>query len=189
MRRRLLILILIFFPLSAKALDLTISNSAYYLNFNDPNYQFKDNFDLIKQSKNYTKGINTGLTFKPSKMILTITTNRLGNNVSKRNVIDRSNGLTFINEITTETDSLLIGYQYGRLIPSLFIANAKISKRLFNDTTLIGSDIEHAILGGVNLAYILTNKVSANLILIAPNKALHLQYGIGLGINYNYNLI
>jgi len=170
--------------LFAKDFSVSIGISTIYANVNDPRYDFVNEYESAKDPLNLTKSINVGITKSFDKLNITIQTNRLINLPLTRSVVDKRTGVTLQNKSKIINDTLLIGYRFGRFIPSLLASNAKLNKSLYYKGNFQAKQTNHAILYGVNLGYLLSRNTNVSLIYIAPNKELNLESAFGFGFNY-----
>jgi hypothetical protein len=114
-------------------------------------------------------------------------TNRIDNWFSgrKKQDIKLSNGVKAINQQLITYDSFLVGRQFNRFIPMLYLANAKIDNKIIVNNN-VKRKINHVYLYGANLIYLINNEVSASVSYIAPSQEIELEGGISIGINYNF---
>ena len=168
----------------AKDFSFNIGVSAIYANINDPKYDFVDKYETVKNPFNSIKSINTGITKSFNNLNITIQTNRLINSALTRNVVDKQTGITLQNKSKITSDTLLVGYRFGRFVPALLVSNTKLEKSLYYKNKFQGNQTNHAILYGLNFGYLLSKNTNVSLIYIAPNKELNLESAIGLGFNY-----
>jgi len=192
MKRNVIKLILISFIsllsscdiLLAKDFSFNVGVSAIYANINDPKYDFINEYETVKDPLNSIKSINTGITKSFDNLNFTIQTNRLINLPLTRSIIDKRTGVTLQNKSKIISDTLIIGYRFGRFVPALLVSNTKLDKSLYYKGNFQGKQTNHAILYGLNFGYLLSRNTNASLIYIAPNKELNLESAIGLGFNY-----
>jgi len=192
MKRNVIKLILISFIsllsscdiLLAKDFSFNVGVSAIYANINDPKYDFINEYETVKDPLNSIKSINTGITKSFDNLNFTIQTNRLINLPLTRSIIDKRTGVTLQNKSKIISDTLIIGYRFGRFVPALLVSNTKLDKSLYYKGNFQGKQTNHAILYGLNFGYLLSRNTNASLIYITPNKELNLESAIGLGFNY-----
>lgn len=159
--------------------------SYFYANINDPEYDFVDKYETLKNPKDQFKSISVGLSkFYDNNFNWSISTNRLFNSEIKRSVKRKSDGLIFQNETKTTIDSLLLGYRIKRFNPSLIIANVEASKFLYYNNSLVKYENKRAIIPGINLGYFVTKNFVPSFSYILPNKELDLEGAFSLNINY-----
>lgn len=170
--------------LLAKDFSFNVGVSAIYANINDPKYDFVNEYETIKDPLNSIKSINTGITKSFDNLNVTIQTNRLINFPLTRTVVDKKTGVTLQNKSKITSDTLLVGYRFGRFVPALLVSNTKLDKSLYYKGNFQGKQTNHTILYGLNFGYLLSRNTNASLIYIAPNKELNLESAIGLGFNY-----
>lgn len=170
--------------LLAKDFTFSIGVSAIYANINDPKYDFVNKYETIKDPLNSIKSINTGITKSFDNLNVTMQTNRLINFPLTSTVVNKKTGITLQNKSKIITDTLLVGYRFGRFVPSILVSNTKLDKSLYYKGNFQGKQTNHAILYGLNFGYLLSRNTNASLIYIAPNKELNLESAIGLGFNY-----
>lgn len=159
----------------ASPIRLSLGASIIRADINDPKYKY------LNQNET-TPSFNIGLTKSFDPFIITVQTNRLFNTSVTRSITN--SGLTFQSKTKITSDTVLIGYRYNRLVPSLLISNTKVDKYLFYKGQLQGNQTNYAILYGVNFGYLINKNINFNLFLIAPNKELYLKSAIGTGINF-----
>lgn len=159
--------------------------SYFYANINDPEYDFVDKYETLKNPKDQFKSISIGLSkFYDNNFNWSISTNRLFNSEIKRSVKRKSDGLIFQNETKTTIDSLLLGYVIKRFNPSIIIANVEASKFLYYNNFLVGYQNKRTIVPGFNLGYFATKNFMPSFSYILPNKELDLKGAFSLNINY-----
>jgi hypothetical protein len=159
--------------------------SYFYANINDPEYDFVDKYETLKNPKDQFKSISIGLSkFYDNNFNWSISTNRLFNSEIKRSVKRKSDGLIFQNETKTTIDSLLLGYVIKRFNPSIIIANVEASKFLYYNNFLVGYQNKRTIVPGFNLGYFATKNFMPSFSYILPNKELDLEGAFSLNINY-----
>lgn len=159
--------------------------SYFYANINDPEYDFVDKYETLKNPKDQLKSISIGLSkFYDNNFNWSISTNRLFNSEIKRSVKRKSDGLIFQNETKTTIDSLLLGYVIKRFNPSLIIVNVEASKFLYYNNSLVGYENKRAIVPGFNLGYFATKNFVSSFSYILPNKELDLEGAFSLNTNY-----
>jgi hypothetical protein len=159
--------------------------SYFYADINDPEYDFVDKYETLKNPKDQLKSISIGLSkFYDNNFNWSISTNRLFNSEIKRSVKRKSDGLIFQNETKTTIDSLLLGYVIKRFNPSLIIVNVEASKFLYYNNSLVGYENKRAIVPGFNLGYFATKNFVSSFSYILPNKELDLEGAFSLNTNY-----
>lgn len=169
---------------AASRTTANIGTSIIYTNINEPNYNFANDKEQIKDGKTAFKSITYGLTHFQNNFAFTIQTNRFLNSSIKRAVVDKRTGMTLHNKSKLTNDTFLIGYRFGRVIPSLLLSNAKLQKSLYYNGVFQGKETKHSFVYGASVSYFLTKNLNSSLIYIAPNKELNLESAIGLGFNY-----
>ena len=185
---RFLLGLLVFFNTYSTAnakVVATIGTSVSFLNINDPQFEYTSNQDQLQLS-NLSLGFSQRIAKTP--FIASISTNRLINREVSREVKNKNNGAIFTNKTKTEADSLTVGYQLGRYIPNIGIANVGVDKSIYYAGKLAGEKQQHAILGIFGLTYIASKDISISSTFTMPNKELNLESGVVLGINYNFGL-
>jgi hypothetical protein len=170
--------------LLAKDFSFNLGVSAIYANINDPKYDFVNEYETVKNPLNSIKSINFGITKSFDNLNITIQTNRFINFPLTRNVVDKKTGIALQNKSKINSDTLLIGYRFGRFVPALLVSNTKLEKSLYYKGNFQGKQTNYAILYGLNFGYLLSRNTNASLIYISPNKELNLESAIGLGFNY-----
>lgn len=170
--------------LLAKDFNFNIGTSIIYANINDPKYNFVNEYETLKNPIKSIKSLTTGITKTFDKVNITIQTNRFINFPITRMVIDKKTGINLQNKSKIINDTILIGYRFNRIVPSLLISNTKLEKSLYYKGNFQGKQTNHTILYGVNLLYLLSRNTNTSLFYIAPNKEINLESAIGLGINY-----
>lgn len=123
MKKSVMKLITISFIFLLSTCNIVLANDArwnagisyFYANINDPEYDFVDKYETLKNPKDQFKSISVGLSkFYDNNFNWSISTNRLFNSEIKRSVKRKSDGLIFQNETKTTIDSLLLGYRIKR---------------------------------------------------------------------------
>lgn len=144
--------------------------------------------DDYKHNTNFNNpNFNLGYNYSIQPLLITATTNRLFNQTSEQPV--SKNGLTFTSKTKIIADTIMIGYPIKRTILGLLASNVGVKKSLYRDNRFIGKTEQHAILGGIYLAYNYDKDLNLYTAFIAPNKRLDLDYGVSVGVNYNFNLL
>ena len=193
MKKNVMKLAIISFIFLLSACNLTLANdvrwnvgiSYFYANINDPEYDFVNKYETLKNPKDQFKSISIGLSkFYDNNFNWSINTNRLFNSEIKRSVKRKSDSLIFQNETKTTIDSLLLGYRIKRFNLSLIIGNVEASKFLYYNNSLVGYENKRAIIPGFNLGYFITKNFIPSFSYILINKELDLEYGFSLNINY-----
>ena len=156
---------------------LYLGTSIIKANINDPNFKF------INEKELNINSLNVGVFDSYKNFTLSIQTNRLINYPITRSVVSQ-NGTVYQNKSKMINDTVLIGYRLDRFIPSVLISNTRLNKSLWYKGNYIAGQTNHALLYGVNLGYLLTNNINANLFLIAPDKELNLKSAAGISLNY-----
>lgn len=159
------------------ASKLYLGTSVIKADINDPNFKF------INEKELNINSLNVGVFDSYKNFTLSIQTNRLINYPITRSVVSQ-NGTVYQNKSKMINDTVLIGYRLDRFIPSVLISNTKLNKSLWYKGNYIAGQTNHALLYGVNLGYLLTNNINANLFLIAPDKELNLKSAAGISLNY-----
>jgi len=114
-------------------------------------------------------------------------TNRIDNWLSGRNKQDikLNNGVRAMREQMITYDSLLVGKQFNRLIPMLYLANTTIDNKFIINNN-VKKKVNHVFLYGANLSYLINKQVSASVVYIAPNQEIGIESGFSIGLNYNF---
>jgi hypothetical protein len=162
-----------------------IGTSFIYSNINDDNYEFVNKYEEIKNPS--FSGLNYGFTTEYKKLVIDISSNRLTNLDISRSVIHNKTRQTFLNKTKTTFDSLSIGTKfYDRIVGSVFLANTKINKRIYQDRSLLGKEVKHSILYGINFNYFVTRETSVSVLAIAPDQEFNLKFSLGFGVNFYF---
>lgn len=156
-----------------------IGTSCFYAKINDKNYNFVKEFETNKLPIN----IGYSKSFK-NNIVISAQTNRILNSSNERSVVDKRTGILLLNKSKLSADNLSIGYRINRIIPSFVISNLELDKKLYYKDNLVGSRINHSIVYGLNINYILTKNINTSIVYISPNKELDLEGALGVGINY-----
>jgi len=170
--------------LLANNFKLNIGLSYSYANINDPEYDFVNKYETIKNPRDQLKSISVGISKFYNNFNWSINTNRFFNKQIKRNVKRKSDGLIFENKTKTTIDSLLLGYRIKRFNPSLIVTNVEASKFLYYNDVLVGYEKKRAIIPGINLAYFATKNLIPSFSYILSNKEMDLEGAFSLNINY-----
>lgn len=180
-----IIIILFLLPITTHANNkhLHIGISSIYNNIDDKDYESINKYEDIGKPK-----FNYGIAFEFDKIIVDFTTNRLINQISRRTVRHKLSNKLFQNETELIYDSFSVGKRFNRFLPTIFIANTKIDKKLYDGNTLLGRKTIHTFLYGFNLNYLITRKISASLFYILQNNEADLKYSIGIGFNYIFEI-
>jgi hypothetical protein len=171
------IFIILLFTKPALA-GLSMGTSLVYTKINDPKYKYSNEYEQLTK----LNSINLGYTKEYKRFNISLYSNRLFNKPIKRKVTYNNN--TFTNETKTVYDAVQIGYRKGRLMPAFFMANTKIKKSLFLGNVELGEEINNIIAYGLSVNYFLEKNIPISLTYIFPNKEVHMEGGLGVGINY-----
>ena len=180
-----LTLTLLFLSSPAFATTLSVGTTLSFLNINDPDFEYITNRDQLQLSS-VSIGLNQRIAKTP--FIASISTNRFINREVSREVKSKKSGVVFTNKTKTEVDSFILGYQLGRYIPNVGIANVGVDKSIYYAGKLAGEKQQHTILGIFGLTYIVSKDISITSTFTLPNKELNLEAGVVFGINYNFGL-
>ena len=174
----------------ANDIKLNIGSSYTYINVNDPDYYFVDEYESLTNLNDQLGNISFGISkFYNSNFNWSINTNRLFNNGVKREVKRKKDNVLFYNKTSTEIDSLTLGYRVNRFNPSLIIAKVKVNKFLYHEDLLLGGEKETSTLLGFNLGYFINKKIITSLSYISPNKKLDLESAFSLNVNYIFRTV
>ena len=157
---------------------VSFGTSMMYTKINDPVYKYTNELEQAKLTSltiGYFKEFD-------NKISVGAYTNRFLNKGLKRKV--KANATYYNNETRTKFDAIQIGYRIKRVMPSLFIANTEVDKKLFYNGTLVGRQTNHIYTYGGSINYFVDKKTSVGLTYIAPNEEINMEGGIGLGINF-----
>lgn len=180
----LLPLLLVCCSANAGTLKANLGASSLYTNTNDPNYTNTNQYDGMKNIS-----ANVGLTYATkNKLVFGISTNRIYHPESERTVKNNA-GIEFDNRSKLTADSFSIGYAHKRFIPSVFISNVKSQESLYYQDRLVGRSKKTTFVHGASLAYFLSENIAGSVFYVAPNSELNLEGGLGVGVNYYFNLI
>lgn len=185
------LLIFIFFGLhtcvvmaAERSFKFTLSTTAIYTNINDPRFSYKEEYEILRQPQTFVKSLSTGIAFKPLEdkhFSVNISTNRLTNWQTKRKVHDSVYGLDYDYRTKTIADTILFGYSIKRFLPQIFASNISQQRKLYFQNELKSNTQEHTILFGASLGYLLTKNLMVSSFILAPNKALKMEVGGGVG--------
>jgi hypothetical protein len=155
-----------------------VGTSVLYADIKDPKYPYLDNYEPKLQ------GINVGYNHNIEGLDISISTNRLLNKASRRNVSCSGQVCTSVSKMTY--DSLQIGYMINRFIPAIFIANTNLDKSLYYNDKIVGRARNSFIAYGFGTTYILNKNITTSMNIIMPNQEVHLKKGVSLSINYHF---
>jgi hypothetical protein len=178
-------LLLLLIASSAFATTLSIGTTLSFLKINDLDFKYITSRDQLQLSS-VSIGLNQRIAKTP--FVVGISTNRLINREVSREVKSKKNGAVFTNKTKIEADSVIIGYQLGRYIPNIGVANVGVDKSIYYAGKLAGEKQQHTILGMFGLTYLASKDISITSTIILPNKELNLESGVVFGINYNFGL-
>jgi len=169
----------------ANSITWNLGLSYIYTNINDPQYNFVDKYENLKNPKDQLKSISVGLSkFYDNNFNWSISTNRLFSGEIERSVKRKSDGLIFENKSKVTIDPFLLGYKVKRFNISLIVANVKASKFLYYNGSLVGYENKSAILPGFNFGYFANKNFIPSFSYILPSKELDLEGALSLNINY-----
>jgi hypothetical protein len=171
-------------PSFSRDFNFTLSTNALYARINDPRVEYAEEYQILKQPQVFIKSLSTGISFSPlddKRFSINLSTNRLSNWQMHRKLRDKTTGTIYDYRTKTTLDSAYFGYRFGRFLPQLLITNLSVKKRLYYSDRLLSKDREQTVLFGASLGYLLTKNFMISGFIIAPNKALHLEGGLGAG--------
>ena len=149
----------------------TVGSSISYFKNNEPVYKYVD-----KPVNGFSYGYNKHY----KKLYLTTSTNRFVNWQEEKRV--KKGNLIFTSKTKTEFEALQLGYRVKRFIPSVFIANAHIEKKLYYKDSFIGRSKNTVIVYGFGSSHIITRNLLGSVNIVAPNEEMF--WGMILSINY-----
>ena len=171
------IFLILFVSCNPALAGVSVGTSLMYTKINDPVYKYTNELEQVKLTS-----VNVGYFKTFNKLSVGAYTNRFLNRSLKRKV--KANTTHFINETRTTFDALQFGYIFKRVMPTVFIANTKVDKKLFYQGSLLGRQTNHIFTYGAGLNYFLDKKTIVGLNYIAPNEEINMEGGLGIGINY-----
>ncbi len=164
--------ILLFTAINNKAhASFTVGLSISYVKNNDTVYNYVD-----KPVNNF----NYGYYHHYGNFHLSLFTNRFVNWHEEKRV--ERNGVFFTNKTKINYEALQVGYRIKRFVPSVFIANAHIKKRLYYQGSYAGKTKNSLITYGFGSSYIITRNFLGSINVVMPNQ--EMKYGLSLSINY-----
>lgn len=174
-----IVIILISFFIAANSHAKSYSSlglSTSYLSENNPSYKAKHE---IKPTITFSHFIEI------EELVIGYSTNRLDNWLTgrKKNNIKFNSGAKGINQQKITYDSFLIGKQFKRFLPMIFIANTKIDNKYYLNNTFLSHKSNNVWLYGVNINYFLNKEISASFSYIFNNEEVYLNNGFVFGIN------
>lgn len=163
-----------------------IGTSLLYTKINDPNYEFVNEYEQLKNPKYQLRSITFGHSVEfDNKLVIDLSSNRLFNKDISRSIKYLPTGSIFLNKTQTSIDSLSLGKRFNRFVPMFFIANVEISKSIYDGNSLLVKTVNHTYFYGFNFITYVNKKISISLFVIAPNKVINLELGGGVGISYS----
>ena len=172
MRAIVCLIIFLLYPATVKA-GVAVSIGIFYQKVNDSGFKYKDKYDTLKKPNS----ISVGYTTEINNFSVLVSTNRLFHKAIKRKILIEND--TFLSKTDIKYDLVQVGYRKKRIMPGLFIANAKIKTTLMNI-----KKTDDIIIYGSSLTYFISKNVSTSLIYLAPIKKLNTGSGGGFSINY-----
>lgn len=166
---------IIFSLVSTKCLaGANIGISYFDVRSEDKQFRYVDN----KIEPNLTIGYSKAF----DNIVVSVNTNRL-NFTSKRRIADKRNK-EYQLETRSNIDSLQLGYKIKNIVPSIFIANASVVKKLSSQNETLSKTKYHTLLYGLNFTFFANKNISSSFIYVRPNKTLQTNHTFGLSINY-----
>lgn len=159
----------------------TFGTSFTYSKINHPDYKYSNDSDQLKAILR-SAGLNLGYMKEINKINIGVHTNRLLNRSVNREA--RANGRIYRNKTKIIYDALSVGYRINKVIPSLFIANTEVKKKLYYNNQLLGKQDNHVYTYGASLNYLLNGGTLLGVSYVAPNEEVGLEGALGLTINF-----
>jgi hypothetical protein len=166
---RIILIFLLFFFAKNSFANPYLSVGAVYQKQTDKSFYLKEKI-LPTASIGYFTNIKN--------LTATIQTNRISNFVNKEFVQNKKDGKAYELKSRLTSDTMSIGYKFGKFNPAFFISNVKLEK------TITKRKINHAIIFGLNLNYFCSKNVSVATAIVAPNDELGLTIAGLLSLNY-----
>lgn len=148
-----------------------IGTSVSHLNINDG----------YKYGSNYQPSLVVGYNKVIGDYFVGVSTTRLNPSVEK----SAKKGAVYQSKSKVEADTLSVGLK-GRLIPSVFVSNVQVGKRLYYKNVKLGSTHKSSILCGFSLNYFLNKRISLGGAYVLPNREQSLESGFVASLNYNF---
>jgi len=174
------LLFITLFSFNANA-AFTFGTSFNYSKINHPDYKYSNDSDQLKAILK-SSSFNIGYIKEINRINIGIHTNRLLNRNIKSEV--KANNKTYHNKTKVAYDALSIGYRINKIIPSLFIANTEVKKKLFYNNQFLGKQDNHVYTYGASLNYLLNKTTLLGASYIAPNEEVGLEGALSLTINF-----
>lgn len=164
---------------------LGITSSYIYININDKNFDYINEYETINDINYQYKNISVNYSvFIDNTYSVTLSTNRILDNPINRKVTRKSDNLEFRVTSHSEIDSLNISYNIKKYSVGLLIINANISKYLIYNDNIINYSNKHSILFGTSLGYYLNKDIIISANYIFPNRELDLESGFVISSTY-----
>jgi len=166
---RIILIILLFFFAKNSFANTYLSVGAVYQKQNDKSFYLKEKI-LPTASIGYFTDIKN--------LNAAIQTNRISNFVNKEFVQNKKDGKAYELKSRLTSDTVSIGYKFGKFNPAIFISNVKLEK------TITKRKINHGIIFGLNLNYFYAKNIAVATAIVAPNDELGLTVAGLLSLNY-----
>lgn len=184
------LILIILLPSVALSRDYSynIGITSIYNNINEPGYQYVNEYEQIKNPvKDSLKSVSVGVSKNLKKnYVINITTNRLYSKETKRTTKHKRTNTALTSRSRVRADTLQFGKRYGRFLLMSSWTNLKINKSLWNNGNFLGRKINHTFVFGNNVTYFFNKNISGSFLCLFPNKEINLEFGCGVGLNYNF---
>lgn len=163
----------------SKDLDINLMVSGQLLTPDIQDPQF------ITETKTYFD-LQTGLQLKVDKFNVIAQTNRILNRPQTANVLTRQGGLPATARIDTKIDIIRLGYQFGKFLPTINLANVGVEEKIYAGSYLLGTKKNSMLIPAVSLYYLVDKNFSMSMDYYFKSKEIYMQRAIALSANYAF---
>lgn len=130
--------------------------------------------------------LQAGLQFKVDKFNVIAQSNRLLNKPQTTNVLSRQNGFPATATIETKIDIVRLGYQFGKFLPTINLANVGVEEKIYFGSNLLGVKKNSTLIPAVSLYYLIDNNFSVSIDYYFKSKEIYLKRAIAVSANYAF---
>jgi hypothetical protein len=181
---KILALILFTETAQAKIVTVNLGTSISKVQSSDPRLRYVNEYENLRP-RSLSTGISCISCFYP-KLYLSATTNRLLSKEYSREMVN-DKGTKFKSKEWSRTDAVMIGYQFGRLIPAFVVSNSNFQRKVYYGNTKVAEADISSIAYGASVIYLYNQNWSFTLTSIIPNE--DIDSAIVFNISRNINIL
>jgi hypothetical protein len=140
---------------------------------------------FITETKTYFD-LQTGLQLKVDKFNVIAQTNRILNRPQTANVLTRQGGLPATARIDTKIDIIRLGYQVGKFLPTINLANVQVEEKIYSGSNLLGGKKNSMLIPAVSLYYLVDNNFSVSMDYYFKSKEIFMERAVAISANYAF---